>query len=56
LYLTIVHQHFDGDAYFPQWNVNHWQEVVREDHHADEKNPYDYSFLELQRIGMSNNI
>jgi dihydrofolate reductase len=49
LYLTEVHTEVEGDTYFPEFDRSEWQEVSREDHKADEKNEYDYSFLMLQR-------
>ncbi|MFN3234477.1 MAG: type 3 dihydrofolate reductase [Gammaproteobacteria bacterium] len=47
LYLTIIHKEFEGDAFFPELNLNEWQEVHAEHHQADDKNPYDYSFYIL---------
>ena len=49
IYLTIVHQHFDGDTYFPEINYDEWQEISREDHEPDEKNNLPYSFITLKR-------
>lgn len=50
LYLTAIHAHFDdADAYFPAINPEEWTEIDREDHQADEKNRYDYSFVTLKR-------
>ena len=50
LYLTAIHAHFDdADAYFPAINPDEWTEIDREDHQADEKNRYDYSFVTLKR-------
>lgn len=49
IYLTIVHHHFNGDKYFPELNMAEWEEVSRERHEADEKNPYAYSFIQLDR-------
>lgn len=49
LYMTIIHHHFEGDTYFPDLNMNEWQEVSREDHQADKENPYAYSFITLDR-------
>ena len=49
-YLTIVHQDFDGDVYFPALNPHEWHEVTRIKHEADEKNVYDYSFVTLERM------
>lgn len=49
LYMTLIHHQFDGDTYFPELNMNEWQEIEREDHHADAENQYDYSFITLDR-------
>lgn len=50
LYLTVVHHSFEGaDTFFPQWDENVWVETERNDFEADEKNPYDYSFVTLKR-------
>jgi dihydrofolate reductase len=49
IYLTIVHQHFDGDTYFPEINYDEWLEISREDHEPDEKNNLPYSFITLKR-------
>ena len=43
--ITIVHQEFDADVFFPEIDLNIWKEVSREDFKADEKNKYDYSFV-----------
>ena len=44
LYLTIVHNTFDADTFFPAIN-DEWKVVSRQDNKADENNEYDYSFL-----------
>ena len=49
LYLTEVHAEVDGDTYFPEFDRAAWQEVAREDFKAEGPNPYDYSFLVLDR-------
>lgn len=49
LYMTEVHAHFSGDTFFPEINPQIWEETFREDHQADEKNPYDFSFVTYQR-------
>jgi dihydrofolate reductase len=43
--LTIVHQTFDADAFFPKIDLNIWKEVAREHFTADENNHYNYSFV-----------
>jgi len=49
LYLTYVKASPEGDTYFPEVDMEEWKEVKREDHKADEKNQYDYSFVVLER-------
>lgn len=48
LYLTLVHKDFEADTFFPEINYSEWEELVREDLH-DEKNGFDYSYLDLVR-------
>ncbi|WP_028470530.1 dihydrofolate reductase [Neptunomonas japonica] len=49
LYVTQVHAEVDGDAYFPEFCVDEWKELGREDFQAEGPNPYDYSFVVYQR-------
>ena len=49
LYLTFIHQDFEGDTYFPEFNINEWKEVKRIDCEPDEKNPYSYLFVVLEK-------
>lgn len=48
-YLTQVHANVDGDAYFPEFDRSAWTEIGREDFSAEGPNPYDYSFIVLER-------
>lgn len=50
LYITEVDADIDGDTYFPEYDSSQWREVSRESHSKDDKNPYDYSFVVLDRI------
>lgn len=50
IYLTIIHQEFEGDVYFPKPDPNEWKMVSRKDFQPDEKNPYSYSFCQLEKI------
>ena len=50
IYLTQIHQSFDGDVFFPEFENDHWKITFREDHKADEKNKYDYSFIDYEKI------
>lgn len=49
LYLTQVHTQVEGDTWFPDFPVDAFVETTREDYPADEKHPYAYSFLTLER-------
>ncbi len=49
MYLTYIEQHFDGDALFPKWNGDDWQLKAKESHPSDERNPYPYTFITLER-------
>jgi len=49
IYLTIVHQTFDADTFFPEINHELWIETSHVDHLADEKNSIPYSFITLER-------
>jgi len=49
VYLTRIHATFKGDSYFPELPDKEWLEVSRQDYDADEKNPFPYSFIVLDR-------
>ena len=49
LYLTCIHGCFEGDVYFPPFDLTDWHEVKRIDRQPDAKNPHPYSFLFLHR-------
>ena len=49
LYLTFIHHDFEGDAYFPEFDINQWKEIKRIDNQPDEKNLYSYSFVIFER-------
>ena len=48
--ITLVHQEFEADVFFPEIDPSVWKEVSREDFKADEKNKYDYSFVSFVRV------
>ena len=49
LFLTMAHQNFEADTFFPEINFNEWKELVRETL-FDEKNNFSYSNIDLVRI------
>lgn len=49
IHLTRVEADLEGDAYFPEIDPLLWKLVSREDHPADEKHQYAYSFQVWER-------
>jgi len=49
LYITHIEESFEGDAWFPAYDLELWQRTQYESHQADEKNAYDYHFEVWQR-------
>ncbi len=51
IYLTRVHGHFEGDAYFPPIDEKLWKMESSQDFGTDPKHAYAYSFQLWVRIG-----
>jgi dihydrofolate reductase len=49
IFVTQLHDIFDGDTYFPEIPTDTWEVVARERGITDEKNKFQYSFLTYQR-------
>jgi len=49
VHMTRVHATVDADTFFPVLDAADWEEISREDHPADERHAYGYSFLTLRR-------
>jgi dihydrofolate reductase len=49
LYLTMIHHQFEGDTFFPVFDIEKWELESREIGLKDQKNPYDYEFLIYKR-------
>lgn len=49
LYVTVIDEAFEGDVYFPKIDLEIWEEVSKEKGLKDEKNKYDYYFIEYNR-------
>ena len=49
LYITEIDAEFKGDAWFPEFDRELWQEISRESHLPDEKNIYPYAFIIMER-------
>jgi dihydrofolate reductase len=49
IYLTEVKASIEGDAFFPKLKSSDWKEISRISHAKDEKNEFDFDFVELRR-------
>lgn len=49
LYITQVHGQFEGDTWFPQFDMGDWKEVQCSESTADEKNAYACTFMIYER-------
>ncbi len=50
LYLTEIHQTYEGDTHFPAFDKHEWQEISRRPHPADERHKVAFDFVEYERI------
>lgn len=51
LYVTRVHANIEGDAFFPEIDMDSWQLVSSEEHEADASNQYSFAFMSYERQG-----
>ncbi len=49
LYLTKIHHTFKADTFFPKLNINEWQQIKEVKNPADDKNKYDFSFIDYKK-------
>ncbi|MCP4413931.1 MAG: type 3 dihydrofolate reductase [Gammaproteobacteria bacterium] len=49
LYLTFIDLDVEGDTYFPDWREHGFKETASESHQPDEKNPYNYRFVIMEK-------
>jgi len=49
IYLTKIHHTFEGDTFFPELDMNEWEEISCQDFEPDEKNKYPFSIIILDR-------
>ena len=54
LYLTIVHAAIEGDARFPEIDLDEWRLVEDERHEADDRHAYAYSFKSYEKSKRQN--
>jgi len=49
MYLTLVHKAFEGDVFFPEYNMEEWNVVSTENFPSDADNDFSYSYVILER-------
>lgn len=49
IYLTEIQRVFDGDAFFPPFDLNQWQETARECHRTEGAHHFEYHFVTYDR-------
>lgn len=50
VYMTIVHNDFEGDVFMPDLYAYEWDELEEIENKRDDKHEYDYTFTTLKRI------
>lgn len=48
LYLTFIDLEVEGDTQFPQFEHLNLQQINQTEHRKDDKNPYDYQFVDYE--------
>ena len=55
IYLTLINKAFNGDTFFPDFDMQDWAEAERDDINDDPDAAFSYSFLKLNRINPRKN-
>lgn len=53
LYLTLLDVDLQGDTFFPEYSGFEWNLSAQQKHNADDKNPYNYEFVTLDRVSQA---
>jgi len=49
IYLTEIRRVFDGDAFFPEFDMRQWSETSREQHRTEGDNGFEYHYVIYDR-------
>ncbi len=49
MYITKIHEEFEGDVYFPEIKEQEWKIIQTEKGLKDDRNPYDYEYITYER-------
>lgn len=50
MYITYVHETFDADTFFPDYDLTDWKITKEEKHQTDEKHKHSYTFVVYQKL------
>ncbi|WP_330948969.1 dihydrofolate reductase [Virgibacillus sp. MG-45] len=50
MYITMIDETFAGDTYFPEFSTADWKITSKVKGERNERNPYDYYFVQYDRI------
>ncbi len=50
MYITKINESFEGDVFFPKFDETEWKEISKEKGKRDEKNDFDYEYINYERI------
>lgn len=45
IYFTRIYTYLEGDTFYPELDLEHWQQLSIDRRKADDQNPFDYDFL-----------
>ncbi len=49
MYITLIHEEFEGDTFFPDVDMSNWQLISKEKGKKDAQNRHDYEFLVYEK-------
>lgn len=50
MYITEIHENFNGDTFFPEYDKTKWKVLEKREGIVDDKSKYKHTFLTLERI------
>jgi len=50
IYLTVIHETFEGDTFLPDFDINAWTETERKNVDDDDTVGFSYSFIVLDKV------
>lgn len=50
MYLTIIHENFEGDTFFPSFNKSEWKVSDLRENSVSDTNQYKHTFMILERL------